>query len=158
MENSLKQEQKKSKWWQIRSICLEFKITFNNVFREDKTMIPNPLSISRMVFDCYRNKTFNNIWIMTKLHRNSFYFSLMYDFQAKKVVLQQYLWIQSRAHLAFWATQGMFSIALNNLCFSFESLMYVSRSKLYISDKKWHKVPPIMIISNKMSNITTHEA
>lgn len=47
-----------------------------------------------------------------------------------------YLQIQFKAHLAFLATQGMFSIALNNLCFSFGSLIYVSRSKLYISDNR----------------------
>lgn len=33
----------------------------------------------------------------------------------------------------------MFSIALNNLCFSFESLIYVSKSKLYISDSMQYK-------------------
>ena len=50
-----------------------------------------------------------------------------------------HLWIQSNAHFAFSATQGMFSIALNNLCFSLESLMYVSKSKLYISEDEKHK-------------------
>lgn len=53
----------------------------------------------------------------------------------KKVHLKsnEYLLIQFKAHLAFCATQGIFSIALNNLFFSFESLTYVSKSKLYIS-------------------------
>lgn len=45
------------------------------------------------------------------------------------------LLIQFNAHSAFLATQGRFSIALNNLCFSLESLISVSNSKLYISDK-----------------------
>ena len=58
----------------------------------------------------------------------------------KKKKLHTYLWIQSKAHLAFLATQGMFSIALNNLCFSFESLIYVSRSKLYISENRQQNI------------------
>lgn len=44
-----------------------------------------------------------------------------------------YLWIQSNDHFAFLEMQGMVSIALNNLSFSCESFIYVSRSKLYIS-------------------------
>lgn len=57
----------------------------------------------------------------------------------KELKVSSYLWIQSKAHLAFLDTQGMFSIALNNLYFSFESLIYVSRSKLYISDGMYNK-------------------
>lgn len=46
-----------------------------------------------------------------------------------------HLLIQLNAHSAFLATQGRFSIALNSLYFSLESLINVSNSKLYISDK-----------------------
>lgn len=51
--------------------------------------------------------------------------------------MTNYLSIHSKVQLAFLATQLMFSMALNNVCFSCASLMYVSKSKLYISNKPW---------------------
>ena len=45
-----------------------------------------------------------------------------------------YLPIQRRAQSAFFVTQGTVSMALNSRSFSFGSLIYVSKSKQYISD------------------------
>lgn len=77
----------------------------------------------------------------------------------KELKTCKYLWIQSKAHLAFLDTQGMFSIALNNLCFSFESLIYVSKSKLYISDSMQYKKEEIheQVASDTLLSINCKE-
>lgn len=86
----------------------------------------------------------NNLGLFLKKnrHKKKCFFNQIEDIKSDHInsTTIGYLWIQSKHHFAFLEIQGMVSIALNNLSFSFGSFIYVSRSKLYISDKCHKKI------------------